>query len=58
MGWIGDVGGRAMLRSDVYAAPHGRDKGDRPMYKEFAAEAVVWVVPIVVLIGLALLITS
>ncbi|MEU0570574.1 hypothetical protein ABZ297_35000 [Nonomuraea sp. NPDC005983] len=28
------------------------------MYKEFAAEAVVWVVPIVVLIGLALLITS
>jgi len=28
------------------------------MYKEFAAEAVVWLVPIVVLIGLALLITA
>jgi len=28
------------------------------MYKEFAAEAVVWLVPIVVLIGLALLVTS
>lgn len=28
------------------------------MYKEFAAEAVVWLVPIVVLIGLALLVTA
>jgi hypothetical protein len=28
------------------------------MYKEFAAEAVVWLVPIVVLIGLALMVTS
>jgi len=28
------------------------------MYKEFAAEAVVWIVPIVVLIGLAILVTA
>jgi len=28
------------------------------MYKEFAAEAIVWLVPIVVLVGLALMITS
>ncbi len=28
------------------------------MYKEFAAEAVVWLVPIVVLIGLALMVTA
>lgn len=28
------------------------------MYKEFAAEAVVWLVPVVVLIGLALMITA
>jgi hypothetical protein len=30
----------------------------RAMYKEFAAEAIVWLVPIVVLVGLALMITS
>ncbi|MDR8414943.1 hypothetical protein [Nonomuraea sp. 3-1Str] len=47
-----------MLRSDVYAAPRGVMREIRAMYKEFAAEAVVWVVPIVVLIGLALLVTS
>ncbi|WP_285777344.1 hypothetical protein [Microtetraspora sp. NBRC 13810] len=34
------------------------NRGSHGMYKEFAAEAVVWLVPIVVLIGLALLITS
>jgi hypothetical protein len=28
------------------------------MYKEFAFEAVMWLVPVVVLIGLALLVTS
>ncbi len=28
------------------------------MYKEFAAEVVVWLVPVVVLIGLALMITA
>jgi hypothetical protein len=28
------------------------------MYKEFAVEAVMWLVPVVVLIGLALLVTA
>jgi len=28
------------------------------MYKDFALEAVVWLVPVVVLIGLALMITA
>jgi hypothetical protein len=28
------------------------------MYKEFAAEVVVWLVPIVVLLGIAYLVTS
>lgn len=28
------------------------------MYKEFAAEAVVWLVPVIVLIGLALMVTA
>lgn len=28
------------------------------MYKEFAVEAVVWIVPVAVLIGLALMITA
>ncbi|WP_162795603.1 hypothetical protein [Nonomuraea lactucae] len=47
-----------MLRCDVYAAPKGVTREIYAMYKEFAAEAVVWVVPIVVLIGLALMITA
>ncbi|MEV0200479.1 MULTISPECIES: hypothetical protein [Nonomuraea] len=42
----------------MYAALRGVTREIREMYKEFAAEAVVWVVPIVVLIGLALLVTS
>lgn len=28
------------------------------MYKEFAVEAVVWLIPVVVLLGLAFMITS
>ncbi|NYF43056.1 hypothetical protein HDA43_005257 [Streptosporangium sandarakinum] len=28
------------------------------MYKEFAVEAVVWLIPVIVLLGLALMITS
>jgi hypothetical protein len=48
-----------MLRSDVHAAPSsGVPREIYAMYKEFAAEAVVWLVPIVVLIGLALMVTS
>ncbi|SET19848.1 hypothetical protein SAMN05421811_102347 [Nonomuraea wenchangensis] len=30
----------------------------KQMYKEFALEAVVWIVPVAVLIGLALLVTA
>ncbi|WP_345562861.1 hypothetical protein [Nonomuraea rosea] len=33
-------------------------KETRAMYKEFAVEAVMWLVPVVVLIGLALLVTA
>ncbi|MEU7892783.1 MULTISPECIES: hypothetical protein [Nonomuraea] len=44
-----------MLRSDLFCGPL---RESYSMYKEFAAEAVVWVVPIVVLIGLALMITA
>jgi hypothetical protein len=28
------------------------------MYKEFAVEAVMWLIPVVVLLGIALLVTS
>jgi hypothetical protein len=40
------------------AAARRSTGGVHGMYKEFAAEAVVWLVPVVVLIGLALLITA
>ncbi|MEV4170034.1 hypothetical protein [Nonomuraea sp. NPDC049709] len=45
-----------MLRSDVCRAPHLKETC--AMYKEFAVEAVMWVVPVVVLIGVALLVTA
>jgi hypothetical protein len=28
------------------------------MYKEFAAEAVVWLIPVVILLGIAILVTT
>ncbi|WP_433433169.1 hypothetical protein [Nonomuraea sp. CA-141351] len=42
-----------MLRSDVRP-----QKETYAMYKEFAVEAVMWLVPVVVLIGVALLVTA
>ncbi|MFC4008178.1 hypothetical protein ACFOY2_13170 [Nonomuraea purpurea] len=44
-----------MLRREVLAAP---EKEICAMYKEFAVEAVMWLVPVVVLIGVALLVTA
>ncbi|GAA0396596.1 hypothetical protein GCM10009530_55200 [Microbispora corallina] len=29
-----------------------------PMYKEFLGEVVVWLIPVVILVGIALLVTS
>ncbi|GGO29469.1 hypothetical protein GCM10011574_64750 [Microbispora bryophytorum] len=33
-------------------------RGSVPMYKEFLGEVVVWLIPIVILVGIALLVTS
>jgi hypothetical protein len=44
-----------MLRSDLYRR-FARET--YAMYKEFAVEAVMWLVPVVVLIGVALLVTA
>ncbi|GAA0845215.1 hypothetical protein GCM10009525_63090 [Streptosporangium amethystogenes subsp. fukuiense] len=41
-------------RPTFLAAPHRRDV---PMYKEFAIEAIVWLIPVVILVGLAYMIT-
>ncbi|MEU4515522.1 hypothetical protein AB0G05_39015 [Nonomuraea wenchangensis] len=54
-----------MLRRDVSVIPYRRacliraaQRRLRQMYKEFALEVVVWIVPVAVLIGLALLVTA
>ncbi|WP_327589455.1 hypothetical protein OHA25_22475 [Nonomuraea sp. NBC_00507] len=48
-----------MLPSDVSAVPgEGVPEETCAMYKEFAVEAVMWLVPVAVLIGVALLVTA
>ncbi|GIG81307.1 hypothetical protein Pka01_44340 [Planotetraspora kaengkrachanensis] len=50
------VPGTNMLRAIHFRARH--TGGHRPMYKEFLGEVVVWLIPVVILVGLAYLITQ
>ncbi|GIH64364.1 hypothetical protein Msi02_51810 [Microbispora siamensis] len=45
-----------MLHVGLLFARHREDSV--PMYKEFLGEVVVWLIPIVILVGIALLVTS
>ncbi|GLW26166.1 hypothetical protein Mame01_62080 [Microbispora amethystogenes] len=47
---------RICCRSVRFFARHREDSV--PMYKEFLGEVVVWLIPIVILVGIALLVTS
>lgn len=48
-----------MLRCDGHACPRpGVERETHSMYKEFAAEVVVWIVQVVVILGLAILVTA
>ncbi|GAB2445975.1 hypothetical protein GCM10027187_09560 [Streptosporangium sandarakinum] len=51
--------GAAQTLSSVSRASHRSPppEGRAPMYKEFAIEAIVWLIPVVILIGLAYMIT-
>ncbi|GAA4599472.1 hypothetical protein GCM10023194_79610 [Planotetraspora phitsanulokensis] len=49
------VPGTNMLRAIHFRAQSG---GHRPMYKEFFGEVVVWLIPVVILVGLAYMITQ
>lgn len=47
----GDIVGAP--RSSAIVAPEGMSV----VYKEFAVEAIVWLIPVVILVGLAIMIT-
>ncbi|GAA3125521.1 hypothetical protein GCM10010466_15530 [Planomonospora alba] len=54
---LGGVPGRGYRRFPAPVSGHA-PRRDAAVYKEFAREAVVWLIPVVILIGLAYLVTS